>query len=196
MVGYDDWGNMLDLLRRSQGYVIDAEIAPYWVSRLTQPVRGALFMAVITTRTAYAPGVAGAIVGWAVDRGYLAVDDEPAALTAVSEGIANAVVHGNLGLAGMDAYEADPEGYFSAIDQRMADDDYANSPIAVIWRRASGRLWLHVEDTGRGAMEIAPKEQAATPRLAGRGRKVMATMAVRVRYSLNGRRTSMSFPHA
>ena len=187
---------MLELLRRSQGRVIDPGIVPRWLSLLKQPARGALYMAVITTRTACAPGVAGAVVGWAVDRGHLAVEDEPAAVTVLSEAIANSIVHGSLGVLGMDAYVADPDGYFAGIDERLADDDYGSRPIAILWRQAPGRLWLHVEDTGKGATEVGRQRPSCAPRLAGRGKKIMAAMAAHVRYSLNGRRTSIGFPHA
>jgi hypothetical protein len=196
MAVLDDVETMIDRLRGAQGYVIDPEIDPHWLSLLRPPVRAALYIAVIATRNAYTPGIAGAVVGWAVDRGHLAAHDEPAALTALSEAIANSIVHGNLGVSGMDAYVANADGYFSAIEGRLADDAYGRRPIAILWRQTAKRLWLHVEDTGRGGIEMSGPEPASAPCLAGRGKKLMAAMAVRVRYSLNGRRTSMGFPHA
>ncbi|CAK0773848.1 hypothetical protein CCP2SC5_610006 [Azospirillaceae bacterium] len=186
---------MLDMLRRPQWIVIDPEVDASLLSLFSLPVRGALYTAVITARTAYMPGVAGAVVGWAVDNGHLAVQDESAARTALSEAIANSLFHGSLGLTGMDSYSADPDGYFEDIAARLNDEAYGASPIVIRWRRTPGRLWLHVEDAGRGGPEIRSSQTHSRRHLAGRGRNVMAAMAGVVRYTLNGRRTSMGFSH-
>ena len=183
-------------LRNSNGYYIDPAISQDWLSQLGQPTNGTVYKAVITARAAYTLGIADAVVCWAVERGHLAAHYESPAVTALSEGIANATVHGSLGVLGMDAYNDDPNGYFSAINDRLADFAYATLPIAIMLRVSLRRLWFHVEDTGRGAIDLRHPHPIKMPLLAGRGRKVMAAMAVRVRYTLNGRRTSMSFPHA
>lgn len=156
------------------------------------PPREALLALLVASRTALSDGLAVGLGAWGERRGYWSPEQAAAAATALREAVVNAVVHGNLGLPGLDAF-ASEAAYFAAVEAGIADDERALYPVAITIRRAGGLLVAHIDDCGRGYRPalLAPKPDGV--RLSGRGHALMRAFAFRVRVSCGGRRISLGF---
>ncbi|MGQ9365505.1 ATP-binding protein [Azospirillum sp. ST 5-10] len=177
--------------------VWDTAVPAHWAAQAARcwPPR-APFAAVLTARAACRDGVVPAVVAWAAARGHLAESDRLAAETALSDALANAVLHGSLELPGRDRFGASLDAHFEAVAERLASDAYGLRPVGLTWRPAGRLLLIHVDDVGPGY--APPPHPALVPptALSGRGHLVMATTARRVRRSRGGRRTTLGFRRA
>ncbi|WP_448189549.1 ATP-binding protein [Azospirillum sp. sgz301742] len=154
-----------------------------------------LFAAVLATRTAYDGALVPSVVGWAVHHGHLPADRRCEAETALCEALANALIHGNLELPGLDAYGGDVNAFLADISVRLADDSYGLRPVGLMWRRTRRLLLLHVDDAGHGYKRSSLRRSAAAVPASGRGWALMTAFARRVRVSRDGRRTTLGFLH-
>jgi anti-sigma regulatory factor (Ser/Thr protein kinase) len=72
--------------------------------------------------------------------------------TALHETVANALVHGNLGLPSLNQLDGDDESaaYQAAVRAGLANPDLAHRRVALRARREHGRVQVQVEDEGEG----------------------------------------------
>lgn len=158
------------------------------------PPRRALYAAVLAARTVFGAGVVPVVVDWAVRHGHLAEGLRMAAEAAFGEALANAVVHGSLGLPGLSEHGRDIGAFADAMAARLADDAFGLRPVRLVWRRCGRLLLLHVDDCGAGFDPRRVKAPAGVP-ASGHGWLLMTSFARRVRLSRGGRRTTLAFPH-
>jgi anti-sigma regulatory factor (Ser/Thr protein kinase) len=114
---------------------------------------------------------------------------------ALQEAVANALVHGNLGVS------SEPRGnaagyaaYCAMISERLGRPDLSRRRVEIVARPVSGGVEISVADQGPGydmEAELARIRQADAK--AGRGLKIIATMARRVEAHDGGRRIAMVF---
>jgi anti-sigma regulatory factor (Ser/Thr protein kinase) len=112
---------------------------------------------------------------------------------AVHEAIANAVMHGNLGLdSGLRSDMAGLARFAEAMEQRLADPVHARLPVIIAARTLGDRVLISVEDQGMGfrPQDIRPPASAAS---GGMGLAIIAKCCRRVRFSKGGRRITMMF---
>jgi len=75
--------------------------------------------------------------------------------TALHETVANALVHGNLGLPSLSELEGEDQSaaYQQAVQAGLADPELARRRVALSARRERGQVYLQVEDEGEGLPE-------------------------------------------
>ncbi len=119
--------------------------------------------------------------------------DEEAVATALHEAIANAAIHGNLGITAAAADGLDPAFSLSErIEAALADPVLAGRPLVIAALRQGPRLMLTVRDCGNG---FAP-ERIMVPssgRPHGRGIQLMRALASSVHFQLGGRECCLVF---
>lgn len=106
----------------------------------------------VTTQTAYTVPVAGLICTGLVGRGWLGTgDDREGIEMAVHEAVANAVIHGNLGVTSNDRHDIDGlRAYQESITQGLADPARGRRRVTVMAVRDDGGLGIGVRDEGAG----------------------------------------------
>lgn len=178
------------------GALLKGALGPDGLAGAPWPPRRALFAAALAARTVFGAGVVPVVVDWAVRHGHLAEELRMAAESAFGEALANAVVHGSLGLPGLTGHGRDIGAFTAAMAERLADDACGLRPVRLTWRRVRGLLVLHVDDCGagydRGRLATLPDGVPAS----GHGWLLMTAFARRVRLSRGGRRVTLAFPHA
>ncbi len=119
---------------------------------------------------------------------------------ALSEALANALLHGNLETnkllrSSSEAY-AD---YANHLDRRLHDDSFANRSVCIFARINAGWLTLEVVDEGNG-FDKSRRGHPATADIndtfglpSGRGLLVTSAMADRIRHRNGGRRLDLGF---
>jgi len=141
----------------------------------------------LTAASAYAAPPAAAVVGWAERRLGASL---PSARVAASEAVTNAIVHGALGLPGLDAFAGDGAAYAAAIRARLADPARARAPVRMVARLAPGRLLMHVDDWGEG-FDPAAVPKPSLDAFSGRGLAILRATCARMRIGRGGRRASL-----
>ena len=178
----------------SDRVIVDPDLAKEWDPRLDgRRSKRALFWIALTAANAYRWDMAGHLVSWAVDSGWLA--EGMAALEARSvlvEAVSNAVIHGTLKLPGLSGFEGDTRRMLQAIDTRLADPRWGKMPVLGQWRRSDALLIAHVEDCGSGHA-LPGKQTPEIEGVSGRGHCLMRVMARRLRFSRNGARVTAGF---
>ncbi|MBI4969256.1 MAG: ATP-binding protein [Rhodospirillales bacterium] len=151
--------------------------------------------AALTTLTAYRRDVAQDFLDWTVQRGPRLSEDHRVILRqAMQEALANAVLHGNLGLRNLQSVSVESYAdYLGLIQERLGVRLYAGRPVVLAARWHDRHLTLAVEDTGRG-FDLA-RSMKAVPATArgGRGLAIIHGLADRVRLFNEGRRIEMEF---
>ena len=119
--------------------------------------------------------------------------DEAAVATALHEAIANAAIHGNLGVAARPADGLDSiENLAREIDAGLMDPALAGRPIMIGAANSSASLLITVRDAGSGFVAGLPDAPgAATPH--GRGIRLMRAVARGVEYRFGGRQVCLTF---
>lgn len=178
--------------------ILDGAIPERWATRLLEsswPPPRTLFAAALATHTAYDRALVPAVIGWAIRHGHLPTETRCDAETALCEALANALIHGNLELPGLDAHGGDVNAFLGDIASRLADDAYGLRPVGLMWRRTRRLLLLHVDDWGHGYKHATLQRPLADVPASGRGWALMTAFARRVRLSRNGRRITLGFLH-
>ena len=112
---------------------------------------------------------------------------------AVHEAIANAVMHGNLGLdSGMRANLAGLTRFAEVMEQRLADPAHARLPVFIAARLIGDRILISVEDQGQG-FRLQDVNRPASAAAGGMGLAIIAKCCRRIRFSKGGRRITMMF---
>ena len=112
---------------------------------------------------------------------------------AVHEAIANAVMHGNLGLdSAMRANLAGLTRFAEVMEQRLADPAHARLPVVIAARLSGDWLLISVEDKGRG-FRLQDVSRPASAAAGGMGLSIIAKCCRRIRFSNGGRRITMMF---
>lgn len=150
----------------------------------------------LTTRSAHR-ALTGAVLSRAVlERGIIAHGMVAGVGGAVQEAIANAVIHGNLGLSfGTDEFE-DLGGFHRAVADRLAAPDAAQRRVTVDIDWTAADVTVAVSDEGQGfeapaidSADLDPAGFAPT----GRGLILMRALASRVEFDSAGRRVRLAF---
>jgi sigma-B regulation protein RsbU (phosphoserine phosphatase) len=151
----------------------------------------------LTTRTAHR-ALTGTLLSRALlERDIITQAMAPAVGGATQEAIANAVIHGNLGLRfGASAEFEDIGAFHRAVTDRLAARDAAERRVTIDigWTAADVTVAISDEGPGFESPNFAPSGgetpgEAAT----GRGLLVMRSLASRVAFEADGRRAVLGF---
>lgn len=156
------------------------------------PPGRALLALTLAARTVAAGPLPEELARWGRWHGLWPEEATTAVETALAEALANAVVHGCLGLPGMAAFQPDPQAYFDAVDAGLADDRLGRRPVLLVVRRCARLTVVHVADRG-GGFQPAPAGSGTAGAVSGRGLALIRGLTRRMRLSDGGRRTSLSF---
>jgi len=157
------------------------------------PVEHGFYLS-LTTGTAYGLQCAVLVCDELARRGVLAPDRRGNVELCLHEAIANALVHGNLGISS--TAKDKPEGYrlFSRmVQERLGDSAMRRRRLDIFARWSADSLSIAVVDQGRGFDTTAlPTETEGNAR-SGRGFVFMRTLAKRVSVTDGGRCTVLQF---
>ncbi|MGQ9366654.1 ATP-binding protein [Azospirillum sp. ST 5-10] len=158
-----------------------------------RPVEQGFFLS-LTTATAFGIHIAVLVCDALGRRGVLAIDRRAPVELCLHEAVANAVVHGNLGVAS--AARDHPDGfrhYSRLVTERLADARLRQRRTELLVRWDGGGLEIAVADQGAGFEAAAAPAPAGGAAPFGRGLVFMRTLARRVAISDGGRCTTLRF---
>ncbi|MCW2246264.1 anti-sigma regulatory factor (Ser/Thr protein kinase) [Azospirillum fermentarium] len=157
----------------------------------------ALFALSLSTRLAWAAQPAAAVCDALLRLGVLDKASRGTVELCLHEAVANAIVHGNLGIAS--AAKNHPEGYETfgrLLAERLADPDRRRLRLDIVARWDGGCLDILVADEGAGFdRALLPLEADGNSR-SGRGFVFMRALAAAVDVTDGGRCTRLRFPLA
>ncbi|MEJ0072006.1 MAG: ATP-binding protein [Pseudomonadota bacterium] len=111
---------------------------------------------------------------------------------ATQEAIANAVLHGNLGLNPAGA-EEDFDAFHRAIAARLTEPDVARRRVTVDISWTAAEVTIEIGDEGDGFEPPDADSMALTVAASGRGMTIMRSLASRIAFKDGGRRTVLGF---
>lgn len=157
------------------------------------PVEPGFYLS-LTTGTAYGMQCAALVCDELARRGALPAERRSNVELCLHEAIANAIVHGNLGISSETKNQ--PQGYRlfgELLRQRLGDPEAVRRRLDIFCRWTAGTLVVAVVDQGAG-FEPAPAATATDGKaLAGRGFVFMRALADRVTVTDRGRCTLLQF---
>lgn len=135
--------------------------------------------------------VSGGLVDWIVREMTLPSGAANRIRVVLDEALANALIHGALGIPGLSAFDGDSEAQRSSIEAKLGTAAYAAAPILVRLKCRGGRLFIHVDDWGQGydPAALPPPDPLS---VSGRGLQVILAFAGRRRVGRGGRRMSVA----
>ena len=157
------------------------------------PVEHGFYLS-LTTGTAYGLQCAVLVCDELARRGVLAPDRRGNIELCLHEAIANALVHGNLGISS--AAKDQPEGYrlFSRlVQERLGDSAVRRRRLDIFARWSGDSLSIAVVDQGGGFDTSALPAAAGGSARSGRGFVFMRALAKRVSVTDGGRCTVLHF---
>lgn len=161
------------------------------MAAMTRAANADIF-ASLSTATANEVHLAGRIVSAITTRRPLEEAQRDDMELALHEAISNAVVHGNLQVAGMKGLSVDALDRFSlALAARMADPAFAGRRVEVACWLEPNSAVIEVSDEGSG-FERAEKSDHK-PDASGRGLDLIAVIAQSIELLDHGRRIRMRF---
>jgi anti-sigma regulatory factor (Ser/Thr protein kinase) len=169
----------------------DDETVGEWAAA---PVPDAGFYVSLTTATAFGLQVAGLVSDTLTACGVVPVDQRSVIELCLQEAVANAIIHGNLGIAS--TAKDHPEGYrvFSQmVNERLGDRDLARRRLDVFVRWQGRVLDISVADQGAGFDAVTLPTRVEGNSRSGRGFVFMRALASRVGVSDGGRCTTLRF---
>lgn len=153
-----------------------------------------LFALSLSTRTSWTAQPAAAVCDALVLLGVLDSNSRGTVELCLHEAVANAIVHGNLGIAS--AAKNHPEGYETfgrLLSERLADPWRRRLRLAVAARWGDGWLEVAVTDEGQGFdLSLLPQAADGNSR-SGRGFVFMRALAAAVDVGDGGRCTRLRF---
>lgn len=168
-----------------------ATILPAVTAAVNRAGQAHLF-ASLSTATANAVHLAGRVMAAITARCSLTEAQRDDMELALHEAISNAVVHGNLQVAGMKGLNVDALDRFSHdLAERMADPAFAGRRVEVSCWLGADTLTVDVSDEGSG-FEPAPRA-GGDPDASGRGLDLITLLAQSVELLDHGRRIRMRF---
>lgn len=170
----------------------DGSVAGDW--SLVPVDDGQGFFLSLTTATAFGAQSALAVCNALVERGVLGAEQRPSVELCLHEAIANAIVHGNLGIPSTTKDSAEGYRQFGQmVGERLRDPAVRARRVDLFVRWADRRLDLSVGDQGSGFDPAAVPEEPAKGARAGRGLIFMRSLATAMVISDGGRCTSLRF---
>ncbi|AWK87427.1 ATP-binding protein [Azospirillum thermophilum] len=162
------------------------------------PVEPGFYLS-LTTGTAYGMQCAALVCDELARRRALPEERRPNVELCLHEAIANAIVHGNLGISSETKNQ--PQGYRlfgELLRQRLGDPEAVRRRLDIFCRWTAGSLVIAVVDQGAGFEPAPVPAETARPEgggkaLAGRGFVFMRALADRVTVTDRGRCTLLQF---
>lgn len=157
------------------------------------PVEQGFYLS-LTTGTAYSLSCAPLVCDELARRGVLTPERRPNVELCLHEAIANALVHGNLGVPS--AAKDVPDGFRvfgQMVKDRLSDGAVRRRRLDVFARWNSGSLTIAVVDQGSGFDTTAIRAEVEGGARSGRGFVFMRTLAKRVGVTDGGRCTVLHF---
>ncbi|MBF0306774.1 MAG: ATP-binding protein [Alphaproteobacteria bacterium] len=112
---------------------------------------------------------------------------------ALHEALANAIIHGSLGVAAPPEATVDQfMAFMDEVERRLADPEYAGRRVEIFATWDAAVLRLGVRDQGRG-YRTKPNENASADRKSGRGLLLIQELAAAVQIGEGGRCLTMEF---
>lgn len=149
---------------------------------------GAILLS-MTTASVYAHVPSGAFCTNLQERGWITPEQYDDVQLALQEALANAVIHGNLGLASPKGSGAAVRQYWGALRERLRMPALTSRRVTVLAQKSDDGLVISVSDVGAGFTFVAPPEYGPS----GRGSSLMAKLTSAVRWEDEGRRVVLSF---
>lgn len=148
----------------------------------------------LSARSTYVFRAGGAFVEALARRGAVVESIRPRVELALSEALANAVIHGSAELGSPAEGTRDAwRDHASVLRDRLADDRFGGRPVTVQSAWAGGNLSLSVSDRGKGFNPPDASPQRASSGLHGRGLTFIHNSADRVTFDEGGRRITLEF---
>jgi anti-sigma regulatory factor (Ser/Thr protein kinase) len=151
------------------------------------------FVLVLTTANAFATDPGTAFADALITRGLVSGSRRNDLRIALHEGLANALLHGNLEIKSHPSQTPD-EFLEQAADQerRLATPKYGRRPIAMTATVKDATVEIGIRDDGNGfAATSVPTVN--TNRMGGHGLALMAKHSDGIRYELDGRRVILTY---
>ena len=158
-------------------------------------VHGHGLVLALHTKTAYELNVAGLLCDALEEREAIPKAERGKIELVIHELIANAILHGNLGVASApkDAGLDGLDEFLDRVDQRLSDDEAARRWVIVRCAWTPGRLSVAIIDQGGGfdvkAIDLMPESERAW----GRGIEMAREMASLLRFMRGGRIAKVRF---
>ncbi|MEI8397200.1 MAG: ATP-binding protein [Rhodospirillaceae bacterium] len=148
----------------------------------------------LSTATSYGLQLSGLLSGVLVARGVISAERRSVIELCLQEAVANAIIHGNLGIPS--TAKDHPEGYrvFSQlVNERLRDPLLRSRRIELFARRVGLALVISVLDQGSGFDQAGLPREVNGSKRSGRGFVFMRALANDVTVSDGGRCTSLRF---
>lgn len=191
-----DRDGLTRLLAGEAGFVVETGAPPVPGPGWTRvEVPQALFALSLSTRLAWTAQPAAAVCDALIRLGVLDTASRGTVELCLHEAVANAIVHGNLGIAS--AAKNHPEGYETfgrLLSERLADPERRERRLDIVARWDGGWLDILVGDEGQGFdLSLLPAAADGNSR-SGRGFVFMRALAAAVEVTDGGRCTRLRFP--
>lgn len=187
--------DLVDAMRSGALYVVERdETGDAHGDWLCVPVQTSGLFLSLTTEAAYGAQCAMIVCDELVRRGVFSSGRRPAVEFCLQEAVANAVVHGNLGIAS--TRKDHPEGHrqFSLLlTERLRDAVRRQRRIDLLARWRPSSLVVSVADQGEGFDEASLPAEANGDAHSGRGFLFMRELADEVTVTDGGRCTTLRF---
>ena len=151
---------------------------------------GAILLS-LTTRSAYRHSPCVPVCKALVERGWLLVAQYEDVLLAVQEAMANAVIHGNLGMVSPGGQERNIRQYWKELRARVEDPELSQRRVTLVAAMEDTTLVISVEDQGGGFDKA--DFHVASDNLSGRGESLMTSLASSVYWENGGRKVILAF---
>ena len=172
--------------------VVDGEAPTGEWAAVAVPADG--FYLSLTTGTIFGLQVAALVSRALFSRGVISAELRSVVELCLQEAVANAIVHGNLGIAS--TAKDHPEGYrvfSSLVTERLADRALRRRRVDLFTRWSGKALDISVVDAGSGFDVAAIPAEVDGAARSGRGFIFMRALAGRVAITDGGRCTSLRF---
>ncbi|MFV3128459.1 ATP-binding protein [Niveispirillum sp. KHB5.9] len=148
----------------------------------------------LSTVTSFSLDMAPLLCTTLVARGWLDPHRRSDAEICLHEAVSNAIVHGNLDIHhGPSADAGAFDGFFRAVQDRLADRAHASRRVTVEAVAGADELCLRIKDEGRGHPGHVPASIEKLEAKSGRGIRIMGEMADRVSFTDAGRTANLYF---
>ncbi|MFY8095916.1 MAG: ATP-binding protein [Niveispirillum sp.] len=148
----------------------------------------------LSTVTSFSLDIAPLFCAALVARGWLDAGRRADAEICLHEAISNAIVHGNLDIHQAPSADASAfDGFFRAVQERLADRTHANRRVTVEALCGPEELCVRITDQGRGHPGLVPTAINKLEAKSGRGIRIMGELADRVSFSDAGRAVNLYF---
>lgn len=149
---------------------------------------GAILLS-MTTATVYAHSPSAVLCAHLVENGWIAAGQREDVQLAVQEAVANAVIHGNLGLDSPKGSGAVIRQYWRALSEHLSNRALAARRVTILAKKIDGALVVKIGDEGNG-FTVKPRPETGP---SGRGSSLMASLTSAVHWEDGGRTIILTF---